>query len=69
MKILTDFKLFFTHPFKRDTLDEIIANQTEEAHVEVMQCDHTIRTTKFIRHMALARIKAMEIWNHQEEQP
>jgi len=65
MNIIKDVKAFYSRPFKRDTLEEIIITNTKEAIVEVAQCDHTIRSQQFIRHMAMAEIAAMEVWNHR----
>jgi len=65
MSILQDLKKFYWNPFKRETLEEVIAGNMEEATIEVSQCDHAIYLTQFTRHMALAKIAAMEVWNHR----
>jgi len=65
MKFLSDFKAFYSHPFRVKPLLEIILEETEAAIVEVAQCDHTIQGQRFIRHMALAKVAAMEAWNHR----
>jgi len=65
MKFLSDFKAFYSRPFRIKPLIEIILEETEAALVEVAQCDHTIRSQQFIRHMAQAKIEAMEVWNHR----
>jgi len=61
---LRDFCKLYSSPFRAPTLEEIAAAETEKALVEVQQCDHTILSHQFTRHMALAKIAAMEEWHH-----
>jgi len=52
---------------KPPTLDEVIVHETEKEQKEVMACDHVILTHEFQKHMAKAKIKAMEEWNHRND--
>lgn len=64
MKILTDFKTFYSGFGKKQPLEQIIAEATEAAILSIQECDYTILREQYIRHMALAKIAAMEAWNH-----
>ena len=51
--------------FKTKTEEEIVAEHMQEAQREAKQAARVIRDHMFTEHMARARIKALEDWNHQ----
>jgi len=55
------------NPFHRPTLDEIIAQECEIALEEHRQAEHTIRTQKYLAHMANAKLDAMEAWRRLDK--
>jgi len=67
MLILQALKQFYWNPFKRETLEEVIVGNMEDATIEVAQCDHAIYLTQFTRHMALAKIAAMAEWSNAQK--
>lgn len=59
---LLKFRSIFPAYFSQ-SLTEIIAKEMEQATKEREQALHTIRSQSFLKHMAEAKISALETWN------
>ena len=64
MNIFKPIAAYFTKMVAPPTLDEIIAIELETEHTVVIQSDHVIRTHRFHKHMAQAKIQALIAWNN-----
>ena len=52
-----------TKVFRRQALDEIAAREMEAAALEAQQAQHVIEEHRYLRHMALSKMAALEAWN------
>lgn len=66
MQIFRDFILFFRHPFKRQTLEETIADQAVAAIKLDRESQQVIVSHRFQQHMARATLNAIHAWCEQE---
>lgn len=54
---------FWLHNFFVSVLvEQIAANVGEEAQIEIAQCDETIRSQQFIKHLAVYKLEAVRTW-------
>jgi hypothetical protein len=53
--------------FRRVTLTDILEQEMTSATAEARQAEYTILTHQYMLHMATARIKALEEWNHRND--
>lgn len=49
------------------TIEDVIAQDLEKAQTTIHQCDSVIRDHRFQKHMALAKIAALEDWRRSED--
>lgn len=55
------------NPFYKETLDQIVAGKLKAAELDKQQAEHTIKTHRFLKHMAQAQIAALIKWNQLME--
>lgn len=46
------------------SLEAIVADEMQDAQREAQQAQHVIDNHRFLRHMALSRMDALENWHH-----
>lgn len=50
--------------FSIPSIEDVVMHETEVATAEAEQAEGSMRKSRFIKHMALHRLSALEAWNH-----